>query len=260
MRRAAQILLIVVALASAQTFDVASIKPNVSGSDRMTWGGPPGSTRFTATNINLKTLIRLAWKVKDSEIFGGPGWIESDRYDIAARPPEGTVSFDQSRLMLQKLLADRFGLTVHRETREIPVFALLPGKNGPKLTDVKPGGCVTLDAEGHPPPGRQGQTLPPCGAFLMGPNLLTGANVSTALFADALSNIVNRRVVDKTGFTGTFMVRLEFTPVGLDNPDAPATPSIFTAIEEQMGLRLESAKAPAEVLVIDHVERIPTGN
>jgi uncharacterized protein (TIGR03435 family) len=262
---AASALLFLIGIASAQSpavrpeFEVASIRPNTSGVDRMTWDGPPHRARFTATNVDLKTLIRLAYKLKDSEISGGPGWIGSDRFDIAASLPGSKPTADQSRSMLQTLLANRFKLEVHRETREIPVYALLPVRNAPKLPEAREGTCVEFAPDGTPPPQSR---LAPCGGFVSGPNLLAGGRISMTQFVDALGNIMDRPIIDKTGYTGTFNVRLEFAAQSTRPPADAASdrPSIFTAIKEQLGLKLESQKGPVEVLVIDRVERTPTGN
>jgi len=184
---------------------------------------------------------------------------------------------EQYRVMLQSLLADRFQLTVHRETKEISVYAVLPAKNGPRLPDSKPGSCVTFGPNSPPPPPQApGQPSPlVCGGFFTGPSSLDGIKMTMAQFVDALSIVLGRRAVDKTGFAGTFDVHLEFSPEGtaLDrrgpgdiespanagNPDT-SWPSIFTAVQEQLGLRLESQKGPSEVLVIDDVERAPSEN
>jgi uncharacterized protein (TIGR03435 family) len=252
------------AAAAHPQFEVTSIKPNTSATGTMKFPFPSGG-RFTATNLTLKILISFAYKVQGFEVSGGPGWIGSDRYDVTARAADTNIGVEQYRLMLQALLADRFKLAVHRETKEMPVYALLPGKGGPRLPEADPKGCVT-----------SGQSsLPACGGFFTGPSSLDGRKMAMPQFVDALSIVLGRRVIDKTGFTGTFDIHLEFSPEGtaLDrrgpgdagspvnagNPDT-SRPSIFTAVQEQLGLKLESQKAPAEVLVIDHVERVPTEN
>jgi uncharacterized protein (TIGR03435 family) len=245
------------------SFEVASIKRNTSGSDRVTYSGPPDSARFTATNIDLKTLVEIAYKVKDSQILEAPGWMHSERYDIAASPADRDPSADKSRLMLQKLLEDRFKLIVRREIRETPVYALLGSKSGLKLAGAMEGSCVAYGPHAPPaPPAAPGQNPPiPCAGFVTGPGLIESGKTSTAEFADVLANILDRPVIDKTGYTGTFSIRLEFTREGgadlsLDAPGPDSyRPSIFTAIQEQLGLKLESQKALADVLVIDHAEK-----
>jgi uncharacterized protein (TIGR03435 family) len=221
-------------------------------------------------------LIGLAYKVQNFEIFGGPGWIDSEGYDVTANATDSNIGIEQLRPMLQTLLEDRFKLAVHRETREVPVYALLPAKNGPKLPEAKEGGCVAFGPDKPPPPPpAPGQFPPtPCGGFFMVPNHMEGGKISMTQFVNSLSNILGRPVIDKTGFKGTFDVKLDFSPEGTafagrggfrpppgaggpgdvpQNVDAP--PSIFTVIQEQLGLKLESQKGPGEVLIIDHAEK-----
>jgi uncharacterized protein (TIGR03435 family) len=253
-------------------FEVASVKPNTSGKN-MVMIRPPVGGRFTATNARLKMLIGLAYNVQNFEISGGPAWIDTDGYDIEARAADSNVGIEQLRPLLQALLEDRFQLTIHRETKDVPVYALLPGKNGPKLPEAKEKGCVAFGPNSPPPPPpAPGQpfALPPtpCGGFLTAPNRMEGGKVSMAQFVRVLANALGRPVIDKTGFTGTFDVHLEFTPegtafagglpgaaVGLPQGFDTSGPSIFTAVQEQLGLRLESQKGPVEVLVIDHAAK-----
>jgi uncharacterized protein (TIGR03435 family) len=207
-------MLILTGLATAQStasrpeFEAASIKPNTSGT-RGIMIRPVGG-RLTATNVTLRMLTGYAYKVRNFELSGGLGWIESDRYDIAAKAEDGNSAEDQLQSMTQRLLEERFELVVHRETKEMPVYVLLPGKNGPKLPEAR--GCAALDPT-SPPPWSPGQA-PPCGVFRMGPNHVEGWKIDMPLFVGALSDIVGRPVIDKTGFTGTFDVHLEFTPEG----------------------------------------------
>jgi len=243
------------------TFEVASVRRNTGGSDGEWHTGPPDTARFQAGNMSLRMLLEIAYKVKDSQIAGGPGWIDSDRYDIEARPPEGTVTADRSRLMLQALQEDRFRLALRRETRAIPVYALVAGSGGIRVPKTTGGDCVDFPAGSPPTPSAPGLAPSiPCGGFVTSRNLLEGGNISMAEFVDALGNMLERPVVDRTGFTGKFTVRLDFSPEGVfglhddGNPDQ-SRPSIFTAIQEQLGLKLESKKGPAEVLVIDRVEK-----
>jgi uncharacterized protein (TIGR03435 family) len=254
-------------------FEVASVKPNTSGNG-MIMIRPPVGGRFTATNVRLKMLIGLAYKLQDYEISGGPAWINSDGYDVTAKATDGNIGIDQLRPMLQTLLEDRFQLKVHRETKDVPVYALLAGKNGPKLPEAKEGGCVALNPNSGPPPlPKPGQFPPtPCGGFFMGPNHLEGGKIGMEQLTGALANILGRRVIDKTGFKGTFDVKLDFSPEGTNlfgrgglgpPPGVPAEagnadnapPSIFTVIQDQLGLKLESQKGPGEILIIDHAEK-----
>jgi uncharacterized protein (TIGR03435 family) len=267
---ATSVMLAFSALASAQTpaprpeFEVASIKPNTSGNNMISMRPPVGG-RFTATNVRLKMLVELAYNVKSFEISGGPGWIDSDGYDINAKAADGNTSLDQLRPLLQMLLEDRFKLMVHREKKEMPVYALMAAKNGPKLPEAKEGGCVKFGPDSPPPPLPAPGQLPPilCGGFLRAPNLLQAGKVDMKQLVNVLSDVLGRPVIDKTGYTGTFDVKLEFSPEGTSfggggfrpPPSDDSKPSIFTALQEQLGLKLESQKGPGEVLIIDHAEK-----
>ena len=254
--------------AARPEFEVASVKPNTAGNN-MVMIRPPVGGRFTATNARLKMLVAIAWKVQNFEISGGPGWVDSDGYDIEAKAANGNIGLDELRPMLQALLEDRFQLKVHFETKDVPVYALMAAKNGPKLAGAKEGGCFAIGPNGPPPPPAPGQRPPtPCGGFMMGPNMMQGGKVSMMQFVGALSNILGRPVIDKTGFTGTFDVHLEFSPEGtafgaggLGPPGGlppgvdTSGPSIFTVLQDQLGLKLESQKGPGQILVIDHAEK-----
>jgi uncharacterized protein (TIGR03435 family) len=235
---------------------------------------PPVGGRFTATNAKLKMLIGIAYNVKTFEISGGPGWIDSDGYDITAKAVDTNTNLDQLRPMLQTLLEDRFKLKVHRETKEMPVYALTFAKNGSKLPEAKDGGCVKFGPDSPPPPLPAPGQLPPilCGGFLRGPNLLQAGKVDIKQLVNVLSDVLGRPVIDKTGYTGTFDVKLEFSPegtsfgggpvgggglalIGGPPPGDDSKPSIFTALQDQLGLKLESQKGPGEILVIDHAEK-----
>jgi len=256
--------------AARPQFEVASVKPNTSGTPNDRINGPLGGNRFAATNINLRLLITLAYNVKNFEISGGNGVVDTGRYDIEARAAEARPGEEQARLMLQALLADRFQLMVHRETKEVPVYVLVPVKGGAKLAEPKEGSCIKFDPASPPPPPTPGQPPPKfCGGFMMGPNTLRGGRISMKQFAEGLSNILGRPIIDKTGYTGTLDVALEFSQEGVDMvglfggapfivgkpPDDDTKPSIFTALQDQLGLKLESQKGPAQILVVDHAEK-----
>jgi len=251
-------------------FEVASVKPNTSGTPMVRINGGLGSPRFAATNMSLRMLITFAYNVKNFQISGGNGVIDAGRYDVEAKAAEAKPTEEQSRQMLQALLEDRFRLMVHRETKEVLIYALVAVKGGTKLTQLKEGSCVKFDPAS--PPGFPAPGQPPplfCGGFMMGPNILRGGGVSMKQFVDGLSNILGRPVIDKTGYTGTFDVALEFSQEGVDmaslfgglppmGPTPPgddSKPSIFTTVQELLGLKLESQKGPAEILVVDHAER-----
>lgn len=252
-------------------FAVATIKRDpsretLSMAVPMGVGYRPGG-RLVAGNAPVAMLIQRAYSVQGFQVVGGPSWINTDGYDIEAKPEVGT---DQKRmwLMLQTLLADRFKLAMHRETRDIPVYDLQTVKGGPKLPAPGGGNCSEV-MTGHPAPG-QPRPAPPCGPGLVksGTGLTMEAiSVSMPAFVKQLSLIVGKEVIDKTGFTGRFSLHLEFAIddalAGLPNPEGPSgqpadindRPSIRTALQEQLGLKLQASTGPVDVFVIDHVER-----
>ncbi len=264
------------AASDAPRFAVASIKRNPSREQLsmavpMGVGYRPGG-RMTAGNAPLAMLIQRAYSVHDFQVVGGPSWIHTDGYDIEAKPETNT---DQKRmwLMLRTLMADRFKLSMHHETRSLPVFDLEAVKGGPKLAAPTGGACAEVLTG---PPERGQHAAPPCGPGLLksGTGLsMEGISVSMPALAKMLSSLLGREVIDKTGFTGRFALHLDFamddTLDGLPNPEAPdasgqraaaATgPSLRTALQEQLGLRLQASTGPVDVLAIDHVER-PTEN
>ena len=259
-------------LPTSASFEVASIKPNHSGDRRFFVSWQPG--RFNATGMTLKFLITMAYDVKDFQVLGGPGWVNSERYDIDAKEPDSIAQEleklpDEQRepladSMLQSLLADRFQLKLTRGTKDMPAYALVVAKSGPKLQEAKPVD-TPVDAPGGPGGHPHGPML------RMGRGELTGQGVALTFLASMLSQQLGRTVLDKTGLKGNYDFSLKWTPEqgagmmlggpgGGPPPDgAPpgeaSGPSIFTALQEQLGLKLEPTKAPAEVLTIDHVER-----
>ena len=243
-----------VALINAQpAFEVASIKPNVSGAANRTIHPTPG--RLSIFNLTLKDLVRYAYQVRDFQVSGGPSWINSDQYDIEAKA-EGNPSQDQMRLMLQALLQDRFELALHHDTKELPIYELTVAKGGLKLQPLKPGDCMTYDPNNPPEPGHKNSDF--CGNLSNGRGSFDGTSASMADVASMLSYPLGRTIVDKTGIEGKFRVHLTFAPdevAGGPAASPDAGPSIFTALQEQLGLKLESAKGPVEVLVIEHVQK-----
>jgi uncharacterized protein (TIGR03435 family) len=208
------------------------------------------------------------WRVPEFQISGGPAWIGSTRYDISAKP-ENNPKDDEILPMAQSLLADRFQLSVHRETKELPIFALVVAKKdrrvGAGLTESKDD-CAVPDASDPPPRLERGELpAPTCGRINRSPRLVRATSISLAAFAHSLSEILGRPVVDKTGLTGNFNISMEWTPddaqLSMLPPDAPrrrleaSGPSIFLAIQEQLGLKLESQKGPVEILVVDRAEK-----
>jgi uncharacterized protein (TIGR03435 family) len=258
---------------SSLKFEVASVKPNKSGSRSSRSGTLPGGRGFAATNITMRQLILTAYRLRSLQLVGGPGWIDSDRFDVDARAPENSTQ-EQALTMLQGLLSERFGLAVRRETKEQPIYALVlarPDRTlGPKM---KP---TTLDCS--TPTSPPGTTAPPslpvapAAACGMSTNVNNNGGVMTAGarsvsdLTSALANFVTDRiVVDRTGLTGMFDFELRWTPQSLQSvaPDPTVNtsdaPTIFAALQEQLGLKLESQRAPVEFLVIDTVEQ-PTPN
>jgi uncharacterized protein (TIGR03435 family) len=229
-------------------FEVATIKPSTP--DRPGKAFRVSGRQFSTLNTTLNDLISFAYGVHVKQIIDGPDWLEKEKYDIAAQPDgEGQPNQTQWKGMLQKLLADRFQLSFHRDKKELSVYAIVVGKDGPKLTKN----------EGNP------NGLP--GLFFRGLGVLPATNATMADFAGVMqAAVLDRPVVDQTGLTGKWDFTLTWTPdefqfggMGARVPpptnDAAAPPDLFTAFQEQLGLKLESTKAPAEVLVIDRVEK-----
>ncbi|HTX38206.1 MAG TPA: TIGR03435 family protein [Bryobacteraceae bacterium] len=266
--------------ADAPRFAVASIKPNAQGPADFRGADPvrilPGG-RLLVERAALRYFIQNAYGVKPFQLLGGPGWIDSTYYDIDAKA-EGNPSPSEMRRMMQVLLEDRFHLKVRRETRQLPVYDLTVAKSGLKLPPSKPGSCLSPDPDAPPLPPAPGRPAP-CGHILMmvspaGARMI-GGQASMAELVRILSNVLGRMVIDKTGFTGTFDVHLEFspddslgglpTPAGPNDPRVPTVPAdpnhptLFGALAEQFGIKVEAAKGPVEVIVIDQVER-PSSN
>jgi uncharacterized protein (TIGR03435 family) len=254
------------------SFEVASIKRNTSpeGNARVT--DAPGG-RFIGARIPLRRVIQFAYRGND-DLIGGPDWIDSDRWDIEAKAADGTVpprtglpdmtTPDTIALMVQTLLEDRFKLKVHTETRNLPLFELTVAKGGPKIKlsdDQTP--PTALQGAG----GSRGAGLAR-GAMRLGRSDFEGQAQTMDIFAKALGAVyAGRPVVDKTGLKGLYDIKLQWTPdpalttaaaapVGAGNSStAPSGLSLFTAIEEQLGLKLESNRGPLPVLVIDSVQK-----
>jgi uncharacterized protein (TIGR03435 family) len=241
-------------------FDVVSIKLN-NTVPNIVETPPLRNGRLDFTRANLKTMIGIAYKVRMPQITGGPAWVGTDRYDVAATSSELSPSEDRYRSMLRNMLEDRFHLAAHRETRDTTLYALVLGKNGLKIPPADPGSCVPLDPKNPAPPPTPTAR---CGSANITANRLLGTGMTATGLANALTGIVGRTVVDKTGLTGTYNIHLDFTrestvfnaPPAGDGANADASaPSIFTALQEQLGLRLESQKGTEEVVVIDHADK-----
>ena len=265
--------------ASAQKFEVASIKPNKSGDHKVGIGLRPGG-RFEASNVTVKQLVTMAYGIREYQVTGLPSWAESDHYDISAKPEGQAQTFEpgkmpseaemktaqeRMRAMVQDLLADRFGLKVHTETKDLPVYALVIAKGGPKLKEASDTAPPIIDG----PPGADKKVGAMRGQMIrMGRGQLTGQSMAVNMLINQLSTVLGRNVIDRTGLTGRYDVDLKWAPEegqgGLfRGPDGPAPeassgesgPSLFTAIQEQLGLKLESQKGPVEIVAVDHIEK-----
>jgi uncharacterized protein (TIGR03435 family) len=291
---------------NSPAFEVASVKPAapITGNriQVMLRGGPGSSDpgQITYTNVTVKNVLTQAYGVKGFQI-SGPGWLDSGRYDIVAKLPRGATKAE-FMAMLQNLLAERFKLTLHREKKDLQMYALVVGKNGPKLKELaqeaapKEGGPVdgpaatmgklTMGRDGFPVlpaamAGRGGMAM----TMMNGNARMTANGQTMAGLAEMLSGQLDLPVVDMTGLTGKYDYTLYFAPEGLAGmrlpgglppppppgeagggmpaasaPDAQSNPNLFTALQEQLGLKLEQRKGPVELLVIDHLERAPIEN
>jgi uncharacterized protein (TIGR03435 family) len=270
------------ASAPASAFEVVSIKPNHEASNKVMVRVTPGG-RFEAQNITVRFLLQDAFGVKDSQLVGAPGWVDSEHYNIEAKgedsaggdePKGGQSRLDrdkqqaQFRLMLQAMLADRFKLVLHHETKELSEYALVAAKSGPKLKETTAPAFDPATAGPLPQPGSNAP-MPKGSIRMAGRGDLTVTGVDLERFADVLSRQLGQIVVDKTGLKGEYDFTLKWTPEegqgqmfrgagdpakdGVPPPEAG--PSIFTALQEQLGLKLESQKGPVDVLVIDHLEK-----
>ena len=261
-------------------YEVVSIKPNKSGSAIP--GGRPSDDGISVTNFPLTFLVAGAFGVGNDRIVGMPGWLSTDRFDINAKMDAATadalkkLSTDDRRAaqqhMLQALFVDRCKLAFHRETKELPTMTLVLGKNGPKFKESKPGDAPE---GGIKVPDGKGGT----GTMLVGEKgMLTFRGLPITFLVGILSQQLGQTVVDKTGLTGKYDFSWQFVPSAAmirqfggtpaDGGSAgassgiPADPDgtdLFTAVQEQLGLKLESGKGPVEIIVIDHMEK-PSDN
>jgi len=273
-------------LASAQapsyTFDVASIKPSDPTVNSINVDSGPGTMNISGAPVKL--LIQEAFDVRDTQITGGPGWISADRFDIVAKvlrnssepeepknPGDEGKAMERQRERLRNLLIDRFRLKTHRETKELTVYVLTLGKNGPKFTQSR-------QQEESAPEAAQGKESDrPRGNFMrIGRGQVTGQGMPVESLVRVLSQQLGRTVIDKTGLKGDYDFTLEWTPdsgrgAASGSQDSPAVskeprqdtvgtsetggPSLFAAVQEQLGLKLESQKAQVEMLVVDSIEK-----
>ena len=226
--------------AQSPIFEVASVKVNRSGGGGSSIRG--SAARLTMENVPLKKATLWAYGIPDDREYAlvGPDWLTTERYDIEATFPGDTRA--DVRKMMQALLAQRFKLQLHRETRQMPIYALVVAKGGPKIHPVEIAQNRTSGAVGR----------------------LDAYGITIQKLADLLARLAGAQVVDATELKGTFDFTLQWVPdESLKGPvvgDGSSGPSIYTALQEQLGLKLESRKGPVEVLVVDHVEKTPTEN
>jgi uncharacterized protein (TIGR03435 family) len=234
------------AVLAAQTpaFEVASIKPNRSGSGDSSIRRTAG--QITMENVSLRKWILYAYGIPDDRDYAisGPSWLQSESFDMAAKWV-GEPSREQTQMMLQNLLAERFKLQLHKETRPAAGYALVVAKGGPKIKAEEPGQSRTNGRPGH----------------------LEATKVTLQKLADVLAKLTGQPVANETGLTGSFSFTLEWTPdetqrfgIAPDSPTAPSGATLFSALQEQLGLKLEGRKTAVEVLVVDRIERTPTEN
>jgi uncharacterized protein (TIGR03435 family) len=254
-------------------FEAASVKPSESKNPGIGIRRQPGG-RFNTFNAPVKLLITFAYQIQDYQLAGGPGWISNDRFDIVAKFPGDPPAIvpgsgaDHMMLAMRTLLADRFKLVVHRETRQLDTYALTlvkPGQPGPALKPAT-GDCTPAAfaaRRGGPPPA--GGPPPPVCGIQQGPGRIRFGGFPLSLFATGISNRLGRATVDHTGLTGNWEFELTFAaevppsgtlPPGVDPPAVDANaPDLFTAVREQLGIKIDSTKGPVEVLVIDSVSQ-----
>lgn len=222
---------------TAESFEIATVRQTPPDRRGDTVWSPPGIGRFEANSASLTFLIHLAFGVNEDQIADKPKWIDSERYDLVAKPESGiALSREELKPLLEDLLRQRFHLEAHYETRDAPGYLLLVAKGGPKLEKTR----------SDKPPGYR---------LFVGPGKLKGLNWSMAYLATMLQTPAGLPVVDKTGITGSYDIDMQFAPdLSTDSP----LPSLFTALREKLGLELKSQRIPVQFLVIDHVDRVPT--
>lgn len=249
-------------------FEVATVRLNKSGTTQANIGMPPNGVNFV--NLPLRGIIQLAYGINQpSKLVGVPDWAVTERYDITARAA-GPITQDERRLMLQALLKDRLKLDARLEKREVSVLALMLARNDGKLGKnlVESKGCIARGGAAANDAAPAGAETRICGPQSGGAGRLIFLGTPIQQFTSLLALMLSGTVVDKTGLTGRYDIDLTFTPerqlpegVNLPGPAAdPNGPSIYTAIREQLGLKLESQKVQEDVMVIGHVERQPSEN
>jgi uncharacterized protein (TIGR03435 family) len=224
---------------SLPSFEVATIRQTPPGNQENGFWTPPGVGLFTAHSVSLAFLIQIAFGVDGNQISGSPKWLDSDLFDVAAKPENGILlSREELRPRLQNLLQQRFHLATHFDTKMVRGYALVAAQGGPKLKATA------------------GDRLPGFRIYV-GPGRLEGINWSMPYLAAMLQKPAGLPVADKTGIAGSYDIKLEFAPdIETDSP----LPSLFTALRERLGLELKAQKVSVQILVIDHLDRVPTDN
>jgi len=281
-------LLIFAAGLYSQTFDAASVKPapplkpDAQGRTILPRpSGGPGTddpARIRYPYMSLRMLLMTAYDVKTFQI-AGPALLDTERFDISATMPPATTK-EQFRTMLQNLLTERFKMTLHRETRELPMYALTVAKTGPKLKESTEAPAGDVDPATIPPPGKMGPdgfpilAIPPGAPIVIfminGRARMIGQQKTMPDLADRLTGALSRPVIDATALKGKYDFTLTYSPEGMNGPQPPPSeasvaeaeplPDIFGAIQAQLGLKLEPKKGPVEMIVIDHIEKTPIEN
>ena len=229
--------------ADAPSFDIASIRPHAPD-DKLFWVKLPADGRFSATGTAAKLILMVAYDIQDTQIVGGPSWLATEKWDIEARSDErGKYSVEDTRGMLQNLLRERFALRIHRETAQRPAYMLTIPKGGPKFKARDEGGSTNVQVTG---------------------NSIRLERGPLSRMTQLLSAALGRPVIDRTGLDGLYDLSLQWDDAPIREggvagivPAAPGNDhgSIFTAIQDQLGLRLEPQQAPVEVIVVDRMER-----
>jgi uncharacterized protein (TIGR03435 family) len=216
-------------------FEAASVKPSAAGAMGMSMTGGAGQLEWKDTSLSY--FVQTAYHVHDYA-YSAPAWLDSALFDVVAKLPANGSSINRYPEMLQTLLADRFKLVIHRETKDLPGLALVADKKGLRIKPVEPGGSM----------------------WTTGTNLVRTEKTTLAQFADALSTALNRPIKDFTGLPGVYDIKIQWAPdmpTSSDPTDLPG--SVYAAVQE-LGLRLQVQKVPVEVVVVDHIERVPTQN
>lgn len=222
-------------------FEVASVKPTGRPPESGSTGWTVGHGSFTARAAWVRGLIAFAHGVHAAQVHGGPGWVDTEQYDVIAKAESRDANPDQIKAMLRTLLADRFKLVVHREAKEMPVYTLVVGKNGSKMQEAKEGEKTFANVVG---PGHL---------------VFTGMNMLGLVIT--LSNTLGNPIIDKTGLTGFYDFKLDWTNPLWQKPGKnseqlnDSLPDLFGAVQDQLGLKLDAGKGPAEIVVIDRIER-----